>query len=215
MRTGTGATSETLSSGGIAAQQAAQAPQLPALAAELTEAGRAFLNTAVPFHRLRAQNALIVHGGISGDMRRFPAGVREAEPFAGRDRDRFRKVLRTRFIDRATGGFVGLGQEKPGDPFWAEVYDGRFGHVVFGHQPCLDGPAGFAHATGTDHGRRASRRPHGAGVAADRPAILCAGPHAGFCAPALTFRAGREYPLRNAAAPVRRWASRISGRGSP
>ena len=136
----------------IAAQQAAEAPELPALAAELTEAGRAFLNTAVPFYRLRAHDVLIVHGGIPGDMRRFPAGVREAEQFAGRDRDRFRKVLRTRFIDAETGGFVGLGQEKPGDPFWADVYDGRFGHVVFGHQPFLDGPAEFAHATGIDTG---------------------------------------------------------------
>ena len=106
----------------IAAQQAAEAPELPTLAAELTEAGRAFLNTAVPFYRLRAHNLLIVHGGIPGDMRRFPAG------------------------------FVGLGQEKPGDPFWADVYDGRFGHVVFGHQPFLDGPAEFAHATGIDTG---------------------------------------------------------------
>lgn len=136
----------------IAAQQAAEAPELPALAAELTGDGRAFLNTAVPFYRLCAHDVLIVHGGIPGDMRRFPAGVREAEQFAGRDRDRFRKVLRTRFIDAATGGFVGLGHEKPGDPFWADAYDGRFGHVVFGHQPFLDGPAEFAHATGIDTG---------------------------------------------------------------
>jgi diadenosine tetraphosphatase ApaH/serine/threonine PP2A family protein phosphatase len=136
----------------IAAQQAAEAPELPALAAELTEAGRAFLNKAVPFFRLRAHDVLIVHGGIPGDMRRFPAGIREAERFAGRERDRFRKVLRTRFVDAATGSFVGLGQEKPGDPFWADVYDGRFGHVVFGHQPFLDGPAEFSHATGIDTG---------------------------------------------------------------
>lgn len=137
---------------GIAAGQAREAPELAALAAVLSEEGRAFLNTAVPFHRVERHGVLVVHGGIPGDMRRFPASVEAANGLAGRDRERFRKVLRTRFIDQHTGAFIGLDQEKPGDPFWAEVYDGRFGHVVFGHQPFLEGPAEFAHATGIDTG---------------------------------------------------------------
>ena len=137
---------------GIAAGQAREAPELAALAAALSEEGRAFLNSAVPFHRVPQHGVLVVHGGIPGDMRRFPESVEAANGLAGRDRERFRKVLRTRFIDRDTGVFVGLGQEKPGDPFWAEAYDGRFGHVVFGHQPFLEGPAEFAHATGIDTG---------------------------------------------------------------
>lgn len=136
----------------IAAQQAREAPELAALHAQLSPAGRAFLDAAVPFHRLTAHGVLVVHGGIPGDMQSFPSSVEEAEQLDGRARERFRKVLRTRFIDQLTGGFVGLGQENPGDPFWAEMYDGRFGHVVFGHNPFLDGPAEFPHATGIDTG---------------------------------------------------------------
>jgi hypothetical protein len=55
---------------------------------------------------------------------------------------------------RAEGEFIALGNEKPGDPFWADVYDGRFGHVYFGHQPYTDAetPVDFPHATGLDLG---------------------------------------------------------------
>lgn len=137
---------------GVAAQQARDAPELPALAAELTEDGRAFLNSAIPFYRVAAHGLLIVHGGIPGNMRRFPGTVQEADALKGREREAFRKVLRTRYVDKDTGFFRGLDQEKPGDPFWAEVYDGRFGHVLFGHHPFLGEPAEFTHATGLDTG---------------------------------------------------------------
>ena len=36
-----------------------------------------------------------------------------------------------------------LGDEAPTDPYWAEVYDGRFGHVVFGHEAFDDGVQTF------------------------------------------------------------------------
>lgn len=136
----------------IAAQQAREAPHLAALHGELSPEGRAFLHGAVAFHRVPQHGLLVVHGGIPGDMRRFPETPEEADRLTGRHRDRFRKVLRTRYIDQQTGGFVGLDQEKPGDPFWAQVYDGRFGHVVFGHHVFLEGPAEFPHATGIDTG---------------------------------------------------------------
>ena len=55
---------------------------------------------------------------------------------------------------RPKGDFLALGQNRPGDPFWADGYDGRFGHVFFGHQPFLDeeAPKLFPHATGLDLG---------------------------------------------------------------
>jgi hypothetical protein len=53
---------------------------------------------------------------------------------------------------RPAGSFIALGEEGGDDPFWAEVYDGRFGHVYFGHSPDVDGPMQFAHATGLDTG---------------------------------------------------------------
>ena len=51
------------------------------------------------------------------------------------------------------GSFITLGKEGPDDPFWADVYDGRFGHVFFGHSPYIgQPPAEFEHATGLDTG---------------------------------------------------------------
>jgi len=55
---------------------------------------------------------------------------------------------------RPKGDFLALGQNRPDDPYWADVYDDRFGHVFFGHQPFLDeeAPKMFPHATGLDLG---------------------------------------------------------------
>jgi len=55
---------------------------------------------------------------------------------------------------RPEGEFIALGQEGPSDPYWADVYDGRFGHVFFGHEPFIDSetPVDYPHATGLDLG---------------------------------------------------------------
>ncbi len=52
------------------------------------------------------------------------------------------------------GEFLPLGEQTSTDPFWADVYDGRFGHVYFGHHPFLldTEPHAFPHATGLDLG---------------------------------------------------------------
>jgi serine/threonine protein phosphatase 1 len=136
----------------VAAEQAARNPELEALTAALTPEDFALLDSAVPFYRLAEHDILAVHGGIPGDMVLFPASVGEAEALTGKERRAFSKVLRTRFIARDSGAFIMRGHEAADDPFWAERYDGRFGHVVFGHTPFMDGPARFAHATGIDTG---------------------------------------------------------------
>jgi len=55
---------------------------------------------------------------------------------------------------RKLGSFVSFGEERSIDPFWADVYDGRFGHVFFGHNPWkkAKSPKQFPHATGLDLG---------------------------------------------------------------
>jgi hypothetical protein len=49
---------------------------------------------------------------------------------------------------------VALGEETDADRFWADLYDGRFGHVFFGHEPFHKSsqPVTFPHATGLDLG---------------------------------------------------------------
>ena len=115
----------------------------------LTEEERSFMAGFVPFHRIKAHGLLIVHAGITGDMKHFPETVEEIYALSNKRRKAFERIMRTRYLDPATGKMLELGKNKPGDPFWAEVYDGRFGHVVFGHEP-LYGVTFFPHATGID-----------------------------------------------------------------
>lgn len=136
----------------IAAAQAARNPELEVLTAALSAEDVAFLDAAIPFFPLAENGILALHGGIPGDMRSFPANLAEAQALAGKEQRAFSKILRTRFIARESGSFVMRGQEAADDPFWAERYDGRFGHVLFGHTPFIDGPARFAFATGLDTG---------------------------------------------------------------
>ncbi|MEO0467026.1 MAG: metallophosphoesterase [Pseudomonadota bacterium] len=134
-----------------AAGMAATSSELRDLDGALSRSDRAFLSSAVPFLRIPEWNVLVVHGGIPGDMSAFPS-EEEAAGLTGKKRSSFLKILRTRYLSRATGKFLAYGTEMPGDPFWAETYDGRFGHVVFGHQPFPGAPGCFSHATGVDTG---------------------------------------------------------------
>lgn len=79
-----------------------------------------------------------------------PITLEELMSAAGSDLDAV--VVRKKV--RPAGSFISLGQEGPEDSFWAEVYDGRFGHVFFGHEPFMDDsePKQFDHATGLDLG---------------------------------------------------------------
>lgn len=52
------------------------------------------------------------------------------------------------------GQFLPLGAQEADDPYWADLYDGRWGHVYFGHNPFSDRdrPVEFDHATALDLG---------------------------------------------------------------
>lgn len=134
----------------VAKAMATMSRELRELDTALSVEDRAFLATAVPFHRLSDWGVLIVHGGITPDTEVFPETVEDASALKGKARNAFRKILRTRYVSQVNGRFLAYGEEGPGDPFWAAVYDGRFGHVLFGHQPFMEGPACFPHATGLD-----------------------------------------------------------------
>ena len=92
-------------------------------------------------------NIRVVHGGI------FPA-LLEKHPDAfdkieargakwhkggGKCLNRARRMLRVRYVSQDAGDMLALGENKEGDPFWADVYDGSEGFVIYGHSPWLDG----------------------------------------------------------------------------
>lgn len=110
-----------------------------------------FMEGFVPFHHVPEHGILVVHGGIPGNLEHFPT-MEEFNGLSNSKRKRFQKIQMTRFICKETGKFRSLGTEQTGDPFWTEVYDGRFGHVVFGHEPFMDGPDERKHSTGIDTG---------------------------------------------------------------
>jgi serine/threonine protein phosphatase 1 len=136
----------------VAAKMVERQAELAEITDALSPEDVAFLDAAVPFHRISEHGILVVHGGIPASMDAFPATVEEARSLGGKRKKAFQAVLRTRHVHHETGKMVQLGKETEADPFWAEAFDGRFGHVVFGHEPFMDGPGLFPHATGVDTG---------------------------------------------------------------
>ena len=125
----------------------------PVLMESLTKEELRWLEGAYYSLHLPEQNLLLVHAGIPHQVH-FPLpatyryGIHSPKEFKGLE-----LLTLTRYLN-PEGQFVSLRHETPQDIFWAESYDGRYGHMVFGHQPFPDDPAPrrFPHATGIDTG---------------------------------------------------------------
>ncbi len=75
---------------------------------------------------MRIGRLTLVHGGILPGTRLESMSKKEAA-----------QVMRVRYVDEE-GRFVHLDEVDPSRHFyWSELYDGRYGYVVYGHQPFL------------------------------------------------------------------------------
>ncbi len=108
----------------------------------------------------KKRNWIAIHGGIPPMMTEplFDAGAVEAlwyptwKQLPAKHRKRIGQVLRTRYVN-PQGKMVALGSEKPEDTYWADIYDGRYGFAIFGHQPFDQAtPRRYPHAVGIDQG---------------------------------------------------------------
>jgi len=128
----------------------ARLEELHAAADGLTDADIAFLETAVPVAHLPEHGAVVIHAGILPTHAALPSST---EGLSGRERKSLELVYRVRYVN-PEGKMVVMGAETDADRYWADVYDGRFGHAYFGHQPFHDRsePVEFPHATGLDLG---------------------------------------------------------------
>ena len=129
---------------------------------DLTDEQRAWLKMLPLF--VRIDGHLFIHGGIDSsvasviDMMDLPEGDwnpdtvnSEVGKLSSKNRKRLEKCMYVRYVGE-DGKMMAFGTETPESKYWAEEYDGRYGHVVFGHNPWAYGPALFKHATGVDTG---------------------------------------------------------------
>lgn len=118
----------------------------------LSEEDIDFLDEAVLHVSIPEHNIMVTHGGVPPTFSELPPSrMRDVNKHA--KKRWFTQMLRLRYVD-GKGNMVSLGEEKPTDKFWADIYDGRFGKVFFGHQPYtdIDTPKIFSHAVGLDLG---------------------------------------------------------------
>ena len=137
---------------------------------DLSDEQRAWLKMLPLFVRINGH--LFIHGGIDSsvasviDMMDLPhegdwtpdAVNAEVGKLSSKNRKRLEKCMYVRYLSE-DGKMLAFGNETPESRYWAEEYDGRYGHVVFGHNPWAYGPALFNHATGIDTGAGESELP--------------------------------------------------------
>ncbi len=118
----------------------------------LGESNMAFLGTALLWYDAPHANALAVHAGIPPVITSLPS-YEEYATLTPKQKRHLLQMLRVRAVD-SSGNAIPLDKWKPEDAFWAESYDGRFGHVYFGHFAFQEDsvPRQFPHATGLDLG---------------------------------------------------------------
>ena len=112
-----------------------------------------WLDSALPFYAIPEFNIKVIHGGVTPRMETFPETLDDLALLSNRDQKRLHRTMYVRTVD-PDGRMVKLGEENDFCDFWAKVYDGRFGHIVYGHTAYYekDEPVRYPHATGIDLG---------------------------------------------------------------
>lgn len=137
-----------------AASQMTETADFEALAGQVSEAEIDVLRNGFYSLRIPEAGLLLLHAGVPAttkldlDKRDFSYSA----DYSVDEKKALRLLIMTRHLT-PKGDFVGLGKENTQTRFWAETYDGRFGKVIFGHQPFIQAqPMVFAHAIGLDTG---------------------------------------------------------------
>ena len=72
---------------------------------------------------IKIDNYTILHGGLQNSMNLKKLSKRDKE-----------KIIRLRYLDK-NGGFLPLRHNETEITFWADIYDGHEGFILYGHQP--------------------------------------------------------------------------------
>lgn len=76
---------------------------------------------------------IAVHAGIEPSLEELPDPTLPRQAYSSKEWRRWDGLVRTRWVD-PKGNRVHLGEERTTDQFWSELYNGRFGVVIFGHE---------------------------------------------------------------------------------
>ena len=126
--------------------------EFPDLLSGLSAEGLDLIRSACYSIYLKDENITLLHGGISAQPKfPFPEtycyGIHNPKDLKGLD-----LITKIRYLN-PEGKFVSINEETAEDHYWAEVYDGSFGQIFFGHQPFIqETPEQFSHATCLDTG---------------------------------------------------------------
>lgn len=126
--------------------------EFPGLVASLNDLELDWLKGAYYSLFIKEEGLTLLHGGISNNPAfHFPENYRYGE-HSPKDLKGLELITKLRYLT-PNGKFVSINEETEADRYWAEVYEGSFGHIFFGHQPFLqETPKEFAHATDLDTG---------------------------------------------------------------
>jgi hypothetical protein len=128
------------------------AEEFPEISRKLTRKDKMFLQDSYYWFKLPG-NHLVIHGGIPSSLQRLPSKRLHSQTnLNAKDKKLYGRILRLRWEDQKSKPVM-LGEESETDTYWASTYDGRFGQVLFGHNPFKqDRPKEFSYATGLDLG---------------------------------------------------------------
>jgi serine/threonine protein phosphatase 1 len=105
---------------------------------------------------INSQKYICVHGGIAPEHIDLKESLLIKDLFktSGQPKRSLEKILRIRYITPEGNSVKNINEITDKDIYWAEIYDGRFGTALFGHQPFLNnmGPRVFPYAIGLDNG---------------------------------------------------------------
>lgn len=127
-------------------------PDFKSLEENLTVEELNFLHQSYYSFRIADLNFLLIHGGLPGTCKlqfdvNYQYNIHSPKVFKHLD-----LITKTRYLD-VFGDFISLGQENKNSSFWADTYEGKFGTILFGHQPFFqDNPVIFGKAIGLDLG---------------------------------------------------------------
>jgi serine/threonine protein phosphatase 1 len=126
--------------------------EFPALLKGLSNSDIEFLHGAYYSLALKEENITLLHGGIFLSPKfPFPETYRY-DLHSPKELKGLNLITKIRYIS-PDGKFVSLNEKTPTHHYWADLYDGSFGHIFFGHQAFIkDTPKEFPHATCLDTG---------------------------------------------------------------